>query len=51
LGAENAGVKLSDKGMVECKSFTNNIPNIYAIGDVVQDVSAQKRGRRTTQVI
>jgi dihydrolipoamide dehydrogenase len=36
LGAENAGVKLSDKGMVEVNDhLQTNIPNIYAIGDVL----------------
>jgi dihydrolipoamide dehydrogenase len=35
--AENAGVKLSDKGMVEVNDhLQTNIPNIYAIGDVVR---------------
>jgi dihydrolipoamide dehydrogenase len=37
LGAENIGLKISDRGMIEvddhCKT---NLPNVYAIGDVVR---------------
>jgi dihydrolipoamide dehydrogenase len=36
LGFEAAGVKLDPKGRVETdKNFRTNIPNIYAIGDVI----------------
>jgi dihydrolipoamide dehydrogenase len=42
LGAENAGVKLSDKGMVEVNDHLQYIPNIYAIGDVVRCMLAHK---------
>jgi dihydrolipoamide dehydrogenase len=37
LGAENIGLKITDRGMIEvddhCKT---NLPNVYAIGDVVR---------------
>ncbi len=37
LGLENAGVKVSDRGVVETNDhLQTNIPNIYAIGDVVK---------------
>jgi len=37
LGFENAGVKISDRGQVEVNDhLQTNIPNIYAIGDVVR---------------
>jgi dihydrolipoyl dehydrogenase len=37
LGLENAGVKLTDRGQVETNNqLQTNIPNIYAIGDVVK---------------
>lgn len=37
LGFENAGVKVSDRGQVEVNDhLQTNIPNIYAIGDVVR---------------
>jgi dihydrolipoamide dehydrogenase len=44
---QNAGVKLSDKGMVEVNDhLQTNIPNIYAIGDVVRGMLLQSGGRR-----
>jgi dihydrolipoamide dehydrogenase len=47
LGAENAGVKLSDKGMVEVNDhLQTNIPNIYAIGDVVRGAMLAKRRKK-----
>ncbi|HLA56302.1 MAG TPA: dihydrolipoyl dehydrogenase [Flavobacterium sp.] len=37
LSAEKAGVKITDRGMVEVNDhLQTNIPNIYAIGDVVR---------------
>ncbi len=37
LAAEKAGVKISERGMVEVNDhLQTNIPNIYAIGDVVR---------------
>jgi dihydrolipoamide dehydrogenase len=37
LNAEKAGVKVTDRGMVEVNDhLQTNIPNIYAIGDVVR---------------
>jgi dihydrolipoamide dehydrogenase len=37
LSAENAGVKITDRGMIEVNGhLQTNIPNIYAIGDVVR---------------
>lgn len=37
LGLENAGVKVSERGQVEVNDhLQTNIPNIYAIGDVVR---------------
>ena len=37
LGLENAGVKLTDRGMVETNDhLQTNVPNIFAIGDVVK---------------
>lgn len=37
LQAENAGVKLTDRGQVEVNNhLQTNVPNIYAIGDVVR---------------
>ncbi|MDH5475736.1 MAG: dihydrolipoyl dehydrogenase [Cyclobacteriaceae bacterium] len=37
LGLENAGVKLSDRGQIETdEHLQTNVPNIYAIGDVVK---------------
>ncbi|MFD1553529.1 dihydrolipoyl dehydrogenase [Putridiphycobacter roseus] len=37
LGLENAGVKVTDRGMVETNDhLQTNIPNIFAIGDVVK---------------
>lgn len=37
LNAENAGVKLTEKGQIEVTNhLQTNIPNIYAIGDVVR---------------
>jgi dihydrolipoamide dehydrogenase len=56
LGAENAGVKLSDKGMVEVNDhLQTNIPNIYAIGDVVRGAmlahKAEEEGSMVAEVI
>ncbi len=37
LAAEKAGVKVSDRGMIEVNDhLQSNIPNIYAIGDVIR---------------
>ncbi len=37
LAAEKAGVKLTDRGMIEVNDhLQTNVPNIYAIGDVVR---------------
>lgn len=37
LGIENAGVKVNDRGQVEVNDhLQTNVPNIYAIGDVVR---------------
>lgn len=37
LGLENAGVKMTDRGQVEVDNhLRTNVPNIYAIGDVVR---------------
>ncbi len=37
LSAEKAGVKLTDRGMIDVNNhLQTNIPNIYAIGDVVR---------------
>lgn len=37
LGLENAGVKVNDRGQVEVNDhLQTNVPNIYAIGDVVR---------------
>src|SRR6218665_1850463 len=37
LNADKAGVKISDRGQVEVNAhFQTNVPNIYAIGDVVR---------------
>ena len=37
LGLENAGVKVNERGMVETNDhLQTNVPNIYAIGDVVK---------------
>lgn len=36
LGLENVGVKLNQRGIIETnKHFQTNVPNIYAIGDVI----------------
>ncbi|TNE72100.1 MAG: dihydrolipoyl dehydrogenase [Bacteroidetes bacterium] len=37
LGLENAGIKVNDRGQVEVNDhLQTNVPNIYAIGDVVR---------------
>mgnify|MGYP003642182379 CR=1 FL=1 len=56
LGAENAGVKLSDKGMVEVNDhLQTNIPNIYAIGDVVRGAmlahKAEEEGAMVAEIL
>jgi dihydrolipoamide dehydrogenase len=44
---KNAGVKLSDKGMVEVNDhLQTNIPNIYAIGDVVRGAMLAAKRRK-----
>lgn len=36
IGAENAGVAVSDRGFIDVdKQMRTNVPNIYAIGDIV----------------
>jgi dihydrolipoamide dehydrogenase len=56
LGAENAGVKVSDKGMVEVNDhLQTNIPNIYAIGDVVRGAmlahKAEEEGAMVAEIL
>ncbi|MBC7624436.1 MAG: dihydrolipoyl dehydrogenase [Aeromicrobium sp.] len=37
LGANNVGLKLTDRGMIEVEDHcATNLPNVYAIGDVVR---------------
>lgn len=56
LNADKAGVKLSDRGMVEVNDhLQTNIPNIYAIGDVVRGAmlahKAEEEGTMVAEII
>jgi dihydrolipoamide dehydrogenase len=56
LNAEKAGVKLTDRGMVEVNDhLQTNIPNIYAIGDVVRGAmlahKAEEEGVMVAEII
>lgn len=56
LNAEAAGVKLTDRGLVEVdEHLRTNIPNIYAIGDVVKGAmlahKAEEEGTFVAEVI
>jgi len=56
LNADKAGVKISDKGMVEVNDhLQTNIPNIYAIGDVVRGAmlahKAEEEGTMVAEIL
>ncbi len=56
LNAEKAGVKLTDRGMVEVNDhLQTNIPTIYAIGDVVRGAmlahKAEEEGAMVAEII
>jgi len=56
LNADNAGVKISDRGMVEVNDhLQTNIPNIYAIGDVVRGAmlahKAEEEGTMVAEIL
>lgn len=56
LGFENAGVKLTDRGMVEVNdNLQTSVPNIYAIGDVVRGAmlahKAEEEGTFVAEII
>ena len=56
LNAEKAGVKITDRGMVEVNDhLQTNIPNIYAIGDVVRGAmlahKAEEEGTMVAEII
>lgn len=56
LKAENAGVKITDKGQIEVNDhLQTNIPNIYAIGDVVRGAmlahKAEEEGVMVAEII
>lgn len=56
LNAENAGVKLDDKGRIETNDhLQTNVPNIYAIGDVVKGVmlahKAEEEGVMVAEIL
>ncbi|ERM81967.1 dihydrolipoamide dehydrogenase [Rhodonellum psychrophilum GCM71 = DSM 17998] len=56
LNAEAAGVKISDRGLVEVDDhLRTNVPNIYAIGDVVKGAmlahKAEEEGTFVAEVI
>ena len=56
LNADKAGVKISDKGMVEVNNhLQTNIPNIYAIGDVVRGAmlahKAEEEGTMVAEIL
>lgn len=56
LGFENAGVKISDRGQIEVNDhLQTNIPNIYAIGDVVRGAmlahKAEEEGTYVAELI
>ena len=56
LAAEKAGVKISDRGIVEVNDhLQTNIPNIYAIGDVVRGAmlahKAEEEGAMVAEIL
>jgi dihydrolipoamide dehydrogenase len=56
LNADKAGVKISDRGMVEVNDhLQTNIPNIYAIGDVVRGAmlahKAEEEGAMVAEIL
>jgi dihydrolipoamide dehydrogenase len=56
LNADKAGVKLSDRGMVEVNEhLQTNVPNIYAIGDVVRGAmlahKAEEEGAMVAEIL
>ncbi|MFE3867082.1 dihydrolipoyl dehydrogenase [Flavobacterium sp. LS2P90] len=56
LHADKAGVKISDRGMVEVNDhLQTNIPNIYAIGDVVRGAmlahKAEEEGTMVAEIL
>ncbi len=56
LSADKAGVKLTDRGMVEVNDhLQTNIPNIFAIGDVVRGAmlahKAEEEGAMVAEII
>jgi dihydrolipoamide dehydrogenase len=56
LKADKAGVKISDRGMVEVNDhLQTNIPNIYAIGDVVRGAmlahKAEEEGTMVAEIL
>jgi dihydrolipoamide dehydrogenase len=56
LNADKAGVKISDKGQVEVNDhLQTNIPNIYAIGDVVRGAmlahKAEEEGTMVAEIL
>lgn len=56
LGLENAGVKLNDRNQVEVNNhLQTNVPNIYAIGDVVRGAmlahKAEEEGTFVAEII
>ncbi len=56
LNADKAGVKITDRGMVEVNDhLQTNIPNIYAIGDVVRGAmlahKAEEEGAMVAEIL
>lgn len=56
LNAENAGIKISDKGQVEVNDhMQTSVPSIYAIGDVVRGAmlahKAEEEGTMVAEII
>jgi dihydrolipoamide dehydrogenase len=56
LNADKAGLKISDRGMVEVNDhLQTNIPNIYAIGDVVRGAmlahKAEEEGAMVAEIL
>jgi dihydrolipoamide dehydrogenase len=56
LNADKAGVKVTDRGMIEVNDhLQTNIPNIYAIGDVVRGAmlahKAEEEGTMVAEII
>ena len=56
LNADKAGVKLTERGMVEVNDhLQTNVPNIYAIGDVVRGAmlahKAEEEGAMVAEII